>query len=154
MQLYIQWHQPIILDDGDEENLIYTVANLDVLDEVSGVYMFCRKYSEKYIPLYIGKSINIYKRITQHLNSTKMMRSIQKSLSGEKVLIIGEYTPKSGQDLDKSIKIIEKTLIEHALAEGYELINISGTKTKVHQICFKGFQGAKKFSGPIMYRKE
>jgi hypothetical protein len=30
------------------------------------VYMFCRKYGESVIPMYIGRSKNMYNRIWEH----------------------------------------------------------------------------------------
>ena len=153
MNLEIKWHQPIVLEDGDNDNLIYQVPNIEDWQEVPSIYMFCRSYDSTIIPLYIGRSKNVGKRIKQHLNTTKMMRSIVKSPNGKKLLIIGEFIPKSGQNIEASLKILERTLIEYALAEGYELINKSGTKTPVHTISFNGYKAAKDFTGPTMYTK-
>jgi len=153
MNLEIKWHHPITLEDGDDENLIYSIEEIQEWEDVPAVYMFCRNYGGSLVPLYIGRSKNVGQRITQHFNTTKMMKSIQKSPKGEKVLVIGEFIPKPGQSIDTSLKVIEKTLIEHALTEGYELINKSGTKTPVHTLSFSGYKVAKDFSGPKMYAK-
>jgi hypothetical protein len=74
------------------------------------------------------------------------MKAIEKSQKGTKVLVVGELTCKSGQGADKCIGIIEKALIEHALAQGYELINQKGTKTPYHEIEFAGNLAARDFS--------
>jgi hypothetical protein len=153
MNLGITWHPPISLDDGDAVDLIYSVEDLQEWEGCPAVYMFCRNYGGALVPLYIGRSKNVGQRIRQHLNTTRMMKAIQKSPQGERVLIIGEFIPKPGQSVDTSLKLIEKTLIEHALTEGYELINKSGTKTPVHTISFSGYKIAKDFSGPKMYAK-
>lgn len=153
MDLEIKWHQPIPLVDGDDEDLIYTIKNLEDWDGYPAVYMFCRRYGKNIVPLYIGRTANVAARIKQHLNTTKMMRSIAKSQNGEKVLVVGELIVKTGQKIDKSLRVIENALIEHALAEGYELVNKSGTKTPVHIINYSGFKLAKDFSGANMYAK-
>jgi predicted GIY-YIG superfamily endonuclease len=153
MDLEVKWHQPIPLVDGDDENLIYTVNGLEEWEGYPAVYMFCRRYGKNVVPLYIGRTANVAARIKQHLNATKMMRAIEKSQNGEKVLIVGELITKTGQKIDKSLRIIENALIEHALAEGYELVNKSGTKTPVHFISYFGFKEAKDFSGAGMYAK-
>jgi hypothetical protein len=153
MNLEIKWHQPIILEDGDDDNLIFQVPNIENWQDVPSIYMFCRSYGGVIIPLYIGRSKNVGQRIKQHLNTTKMMRSIEKALNGEKLLIIGEFIPKPGQKIDSSLKILERTLIEYALAEGHVLINKSGTKTPIHTISFNGYKAAKDFTGSTMYTK-
>jgi hypothetical protein len=49
---------------------------------------------------------------------------------------------------------VEKALIEHALTEGWELLNKAGTKTPTHEVKFLGFHGATNFSGRKMYVKK
>lgn len=147
MDLAIKWHQPLKLIDASEDNLIFTIEALETLFDGAGVYMFCRRYDASLKPLYIGKSINIQKRIKQHLNSVKMMKGIGNAQKGEKVLVVGEFIPKRGQNLDKSISIVETALIEHAITEGYELLNELCTKWPTHQISFNGYMLAKKLSG-------
>ena len=82
------------------------------------------------------------------------MKRIENSPKGEKVLVIGEYISKPGMSSEKAIRIVEKALIEHALTEGYELLNKSGTKTPKHTVQFSGFKGATNFSGKKMYVKK
>src|SRR6266699_6248523 len=76
----------------------------------------------KYLPM-IGRSKNIYNRIWEHLKTTTLMKRIENGPRGAKMLIIGEYMPQPGQSPEKAIAIVEKALIEHALTEGYELLN-------------------------------
>ena len=149
MDLEIKWHQPVELIDGSRDALILKLRNLDKVFAGAGVYMFCRRFDSKLSPLYIGKSINIQKRIKQHLNSVKMMKGIETSQKGEKVLVVGELIPKSGQQIEKVIGIIETLLIEKALVAGFSLLNESGTKRPTHQISFNGYQLAKRFSGNV-----
>jgi len=70
------------------------------------------------------------------------------------MLIIGEYIPQPGRSSKRAIAIVEKVLIEHALTEGYELLNKAGTKTPTHEVRFSGFNRAKHFSGGRMYVKK
>ena len=154
MDLEIKWHQMISLQDGSRENLIYTIPDIPDWEGVPGVYMFCRMYDGVLTPLYIGRTVNIAKRMKEHLNTTKLMKGIENSSKGEKVFVVGEFIAKSGQTAQKALLIIERTLIEHALGEGYELLNKSGTKTPVHTISFNGFAAAKLFTGPDMYAKQ
>jgi hypothetical protein len=70
------------------------------------------------------------------------------------MLIIGEYIAQPGLSPEKAIAIVEKALIEHALTEGYTLLNNAGTKTPTHAVRFSGFIGAKQFSGGKMYVKK
>lgn len=154
MEISIFWNRPLPLVDGSENNLIYTVADLGNFEEVSGVYMFCRVYKEKLSPLYIGKALDLAARIWQQLNTTRLMKAIENSPSGAKVLVIGELRSKTGQVTDRCIRLVEKALIEHALAEGYELINQKGTKTPYDEIAFAGNAVAKDFTGPHIYLKK
>ena len=126
---------------------------IKVWDGFPGVYMFCRKYGESVIPMYIGRSMNIYNRIWEHLETTTLMKRIENGPRGAKMLIIGEYRARPGQSSKKAIGIVEKALIEHALTEGYALLNKAGTKTPTHAVKFSGFRRAKQFSGGKMYVK-
>jgi hypothetical protein len=88
------------------------------------------------------------------LETTTFMKRIENGPKGAKMLIIGEYISQPGQSPEKAIAIVEKALIEHALTEGYELLNKAGTRTPTHEVRFSGFNGAKQFSGGKMYVKK
>lgn len=78
------------------------------------------------------------------------MVQIQNSGPDERVVVIGEFTSKSGQNTETAIKLIEKALIRHALSIGYQLLSKSGTKIPVHEITFSGNLDTKRFSGNKM----
>lgn len=146
MDIDIEWHRPIQLVDGQTENLIYTAKKgaLDSWQGVAGVYMFCRMFNGEASPLYIGKAENIAGRISQHFkNNTRLMNSIRNAANGTRVVIPGKFIPKRGQNKKRCIAIVERALIDHALAEGYELFNIQGARTATHSIGFSGFLGAR-----------
>ena len=154
MQLSIKWHKPVELLDGHKQDLIYTIDDLDQWDEISGVYMLCRQFGGKTIPLYIGKAENISTRIKQHLNTTKLMTKLRKGVPGEtkgkRVVVVGEFTAKSAQSTKKCIGIIERSLIAHALANGYTLLNVKGTNTPTHDIEFSGYLQARMLTGKLL----
>ncbi len=154
MSLSVFWHKPLSLEDGSKKNLIYNIRDLSKFEGVPGIYMFCRLYGENLTPLYIGKAGDLAYRIRSQFNTTNLMKAIENSQNGTKVLVIGEYICKPGQSSNKCISIIEKALIEHALAEGYELINQKGTKTPYDEIDFTGNFVAKEFTGSYIYRKK
>ena len=147
MEINIKWHHPFPLVDGDHVDLILNIEDLYDVYDGPGVYMFCRKYGLSIQPLYIGRSINVQNRIRQHLNSVRMMKGIQNARKGEKILVVGEFVPKAGQQAERAITIAEAPLIETALLENCELLNDAGTKRPTHQINFTGFKSAKNFSG-------
>jgi hypothetical protein len=148
MDLSVKWEAPFDLLNGGKENLIYTAEGLDDWQDVPGVYMFARIFNSKVIPLYIGEAEKLGKRARQHFKrSTFLMNSIKKARNGKKVLILGRFSPKPGQRTKKSIELLERVLIYHALNEGYQLFNKQGTRTPGHKVNFSGYLGARNFTG-------
>jgi hypothetical protein len=82
------------------------------------------------------------------------MKGIKDSLSGDKILIVGQFIPKPGQGKKKSISIIEKALITHCLVEGIELLNKQGTKTKFHEVSVSGYLLARNITGQSIFTKD
>jgi hypothetical protein len=154
MDINIIWHQPIELRDGLKDNLIYSAGDLTKLRDIPGIYMFCRLYDNVLYPLYIGKALNLSTRIQQQLDRTSLMVSIKKSHTGRKVLVLGEFKGRPGQIPETCIRLVEKALINHALAEGNKIINKQGTRTPYNAITFKGYFLAKSFTGKQMFVKK
>jgi len=44
MKLELRWHLPQKLKDGSHNGLIYEIPSIEKWNNVTGVYMFCRKY--------------------------------------------------------------------------------------------------------------
>lgn len=148
MDLKVKWQAPIDLLAGDNQNLIYVAEGLDDWQGVPGVYMFARIFNGEVSPLYIGKAENLGKRAWQHFkNNTRLMTSIKKAKNGSKVLILGEFSAKPGQNTKKCIALIERALIDHALTAGYKLFNVQGTKTSANTVSFSGHLGARNITG-------
>ncbi len=140
MDLELYWHQPIELRDGSEKLLIYYSDEIESVPEAPGVYIFSRMHGDTIEPLYIGKAGNLKVRIRQHFESNiRLMTHIRDQVkTGTRLVLVGEWIPKKGQQQDVVLPIIERALIKFALAEGYELFNKHGTKTPVHELAMTG----------------
>lgn len=139
MDLELRWKAPIELIDGSADNLIYSVSDLTSIAESPGIYVFARFYGESVVPLYIGQAINLRTRIWQQLSTNvRLMNSIRNAQAGYRKLLIGEFIAKRAQNTKKALSIIESALINAAMVEGDELLNIRGTKAPVHAINCSG----------------
>lgn len=139
MDLELRWHAPVLLRDAGEDRLIYSCDELDLIPEVAGVYVFGRLYGDRFEPLYIGKAVCLRRRIQQHFKvSVQLMRGIENARAGSRVVVVGEWIPRSGQQVRRSLPVIERALIKMALAKGYEILNSAGTKTPVHTLSLRG----------------
>lgn len=86
MKIAASWSQPIQLKKGPKGGLIYTL-DLKKLPAAPGVYVFGRKYGERTVPIYIGQTLSVRGRIKNHLESLPLMRAIENSASGGRLLI-------------------------------------------------------------------
>jgi len=66
------------------------------------------------------------------------MVGLQHAPNGRRILLVGRVSLHRGQQKAKVLDIVESALIKHALAQGHDLLNQQGTKTKVHAIKSKG----------------
>ena len=140
MDLTLEWYEPFDLKDGSRQNLIYSLddSDLQYLPEAPGVYVFARQHGAVTAPLYIGRAENLAARIMQQLNNVRLMNGLRAAQSGYRMLLVGEFQARQGQQVDRALALIESALIRYALAEGYELLNLKGTKTRVHTIASAG----------------
>jgi hypothetical protein len=144
VRISIDWWQPIQLRSGRRENLIYAVPDLDDLPHGPGVYVFGRYHrSLDMVPVYIGKADNLRRRIRQQLNNAKLMIGLQKAPRTRRYLAIGEYVGRAGPKATRAIALAERSLIEYALAEGYELLNQQGTKRPHHWLSHSGSRASR-----------
>ena len=145
MNIQIDWLQPFDLLDGHRDGLIYGIHNEDQIPDSPGVYVFARVHGRAVSPLYIGRAANLCRRIGQQLNNLRLMRGIEQAPSGTRTLHVGELMLRPGQRLSSVLKVTESALINAALAEGFEILNISGTNTLVHTIGSKGSREAREW---------
>lgn len=119
-------------------NQIYCCAGLERLSGEPGVYVFARKHGRSIAPLYIGQARKLRSRIEGQLNNLRLMVGVKNAQAGRRILLVGRLTLHRGQRKKKVMDIVESALIKRALAEGHDLLNQQGTKTKVHIIRSKG----------------
>jgi hypothetical protein len=131
------WSKPVRLTVASA-GAIYECRELDRLPAAPGVYVFYRQHGEQMDPLYIGKSTNVRKRVSEHLNSVRLMMAIYDSQAGGKHVICCEPSVRPGQKMSKILAVLENALIDYAMAEGFELKQKQGTKRPNHQIRFTG----------------
>jgi GIY-YIG catalytic domain-containing protein len=146
MEINAIWSNPTKLLDGSKRNLIYFFA-LDKIPQESGCYIFYNKHGNSYSALYIGQADNLKKRLEQQQNNVKLMMGIKNSTSGHKHLVYCTIKPKQGQKLNKVLKLVEDNLIDIALSNGNELLNIQGTRNKYDYIIFSGNRHSEKMFG-------
>ncbi len=149
MKLNLEWGRAIPLRDGARENLIYA-TDVERLPLVAGVYVFGRKFGARFEALYVGKATKLGDRVSGQLNNLKLMQHLKHAKSGQRMLLIGRFVPKSGQQTAKCLRIIERALIRHYLSEGHDLVNVQGTRIRRHEIASEG-KHPKKFIPKLMY---
>jgi hypothetical protein len=152
VDLEIFWHGPVHLREARaHEDLIYACDHMDAIPSLPGVYIFGRLFGDNVDPIYIGRATDLRRRIKQHIDTVRLMRAIKRRPNGARVVLIGQWRAKKGQQEDRALPLLEAALIKFALAEGYELVNDKGTKTAVHTISMTGNRTACKrlFHGEI-----
>ena len=138
MEIEIDWSDPIELQDGSKELLIYKCPSLGDVPDAPGIYVFARRHGESISPLYIGQAQSVRRRIEQQLNNTRLMKGIEAAESGARVLLIAQLLLKGGQTADRVLDVAESAVVEYTLAQGHSLLNKQGTKQPVHTIHSRG----------------
>jgi predicted GIY-YIG superfamily endonuclease len=148
MKLHVEWSRPIVLR-AIRKQLGYTF-DLDEVTTRPGVYIFGRQYGSGFEALYIGKSMNVQRRMRSHLNSLRLMQHLRTARSGQRVLLVGEYVTKGGQRVEKCLALSERALIRYFLSEGHDLVNMQGTRIRRHELESTG-RHPKRFFPSLMY---
>lgn len=138
MEIEIDWSDPIELEDGAKDLLIYKCPTLGDIPDSPGIYIFARRHGDNITPLYIGQAQRLRRRIEQQLNNTRLMKGIEGAESGARVLLIGQMALKPGQRVPRVLDVAESAIMEYALAEGHSILNKQGTKQRVHTIQSRG----------------
>jgi len=150
MEIDATWAVPIDLTPiGDGYRL-----DLDVIGDHPAVYLIARRHGDRSVPLYIGRTAKLQRRMRQHFDSLRFMRALSDFPSGTRFLAWSTFRLKQGQRLKRVMGIVERGLILHALSEGHQLINIQGTRTPVDTVNFTGNLAARNIFGmTVLVRK-
>lgn len=149
MKALVEWGRPLVLRDGSLQNLMY-VVDLDRIPDSAGVYVFGRRWGKDIEALYVGKANNIRSRVKGQFNNLRLMQHLKKAKIGKRVLLFAKAITKPGQNVDKVVSLLERTLIRHFLAEGHDLVNKLGVRIRRHEINSEGYQ-PKKFIPQLMF---
>ena len=147
MRIDLAWDKPARLKDGTKLNQVYYCPSLERISNKSGVYVFARTFGQLVVPLYVGQATKLRKRIEQQFKSNvRLMMGLRQADIGRRILLVGRLRLHPGQQKKRVLDIVEASLIKHALAQGYDLLNQQGTKTKVHAIKSKGNHSSKQIA--------
>lgn len=138
MKIALRWEKPMRLKDASNQNRIYYCPGSNRLPRKPGVYVFARRHGKNVAPLYIGQASRLRSRIEDQFNNLRLMMGIKNAQAGRRILLVARLYLKPGQQMSKVLDIVESALIKNALAQGHDLVNQHGTKTKVHVISSRG----------------
>jgi len=133
MEIALGWDKPLALRK-DRVTGAYNVDLEKIPEGKPGIYLFFRSWGTSHQTLYVGRAINLRKRIDQQMNNFRLMNGIERSGSGSKKLVFGQYLPNKGAKINTMLPIIEQEFIRHFLEIGHPLLNISGTNIILHSI--------------------
>jgi hypothetical protein len=143
------WHPPVALALA-RVGMIYDCPEIDKVPQTPGAYIFGRRFGDTVQPLYVGRAVNMQQRLIQHLNSVKLMLRIKDAQAGERFFMCCEVKLRRGQNIDRVLDILESALITHLLSEGFELLQVQGTKRPNHTITFDRNQTAMQIAPRFM----
>ena len=149
MKLHLEWSRQIPLRRSRQRSLVYTI-DMDKLPDEPGLYVFGRRFGNSFEALYVGKAKTIRRRVRNQLNNSRLMQHVMTARRGKRILLVGRYVSKPGQDETKSLLLLEQALIRHFVSEGDDLVNVSGTRIRQHEITSTRKQ-LKKFIPATMY---
>ena len=107
---------------------------MDKLPDEPGLYVFGRRFGNSFEALYVGKAKTIRRRVKNQLNNSRLMQHVMTARRGKRILLVGRYVSKPGQDETKSLLLLEQALIRHFVSEGDDLVNKHGTRIRQHEI--------------------
>ena len=79
------------------------------------------------------------------------MNSIKKAHSGKRILMYCTIKTSSDKKRASMLGLLQRALIEHALAEGHKVFNVQGTKIPAHTISFAGNRSSEHIAPRKMY---
>ena len=143
MEINIEWQKPILL--AQRKSLTQREQILAFVEDKPGVYYFSRKFGPKCYPFYIGESLRIRSRLIQHFDNARMFciltgtpgPRLQEIAQGSRQFHFGYLAGKQNK-AKQCIRIVQKLLIEEAIAQKHILINTALTRIKQHEVNFNG----------------
>lgn len=154
MKLRLHWHHAVALRKASEsEGLSWVCDGVESIPDLPGCYVFARCHGADVNPIYIGKSMNIRRRVESHFaGSVRLMNAITNAKNGRRVVLACELLAQRGQRADVALKILERSLIRYAVFNGADLVNIKGTRIPVaHEIDFTGSRDGLRMFGKGLY---
>ena len=149
MKLHLEWSRQVPLKRSRQRSLVYTI-DMDKLPDEPGLYVFGRRFGNSFEALYVGKAKTIRRRVRNQLNNSRLMQHVMTARRGKRILLVGRYVSKPGQDETKNLLLLEQALIRHFVSEGDDLVNKHGTRIRQHEITSVRKQ-LKKFIPATMY---
>jgi len=139
VKITVKWDKPLRLRDGAKFSQLFYCPKLDRIANKPGVYIFARTYGDAVTPLYVGQSSKLRNRIEHHFkHNVPLMMKLQEADNGRRFVFVGRLKLGQGQQETKVLKLVESSLIKHALTQGHVLFNKQGVKPHVHTIKSKG----------------
>jgi hypothetical protein len=109
MNVHGQWHQPLDLVPTDDNGYRFKSDDASKIPDTPGVYVFGRRYDEKYYPLYIGKTKTLHTRICrQHFDSRRFMAALRSFPAGERFVMFCTFSGGRNQRIAKVIDVAER----------------------------------------------
>ena len=133
MKIQIKWGEPLSMKLVSRQGAAYLV-DLDALPGDPGIYIIGRQWAKGFEALYVGKARNIRQRVKGQLNNLRLMQHLKGAKTGKRVVVAGSGVARPGQQMDRILAIAERALIRHFLSEGDNLVNISGTTLRQHEV--------------------
>jgi hypothetical protein len=140
MLLEVNWLAPLPLSDGSDERLIYK-CDLEDLPTEAGIYIFGRRHGRTIEALYVGRANSIRARIKSQFKNLPLMKHIENARTGTRIILIGIFIAKRGQQRAKCLPLIERSLIRYFLSETHDLVNVQGARLRHHEIEASGARG-------------
>ncbi|WP_454735401.1 GIY-YIG nuclease family protein [Cupriavidus necator] len=163
MEINLEWAAPIkLLKRAGLPGYQYEPVAAQV-DDRPGIYVFARQYGDSYTPIYIGQAKSVVRRLKGQFDKTSLMEKVEHwnatepgnprlRLTGSRVLFVAYLTSPTRADWIKSaLNIVERALIEHAMTEGFRIVNVQMTNIRYDEIYSSGARDSTSFAPREMY---
>jgi hypothetical protein len=152
MKLHLEWSRPLPLRDATAENLVFK-ADLLKIPDVPGIHVFGRRWGGQFEALYVGKAANLRGRVKSHFNNLRLMQHVKNARNGRRVVLVGKFVSRPGQQVEKCLRILERGFIRHFLSEGHDLVNKQGTAIRRHEFVSTGRHSRRVFPNSLYVEK-